>query len=423
MRWLVAFLIGRTCVTVMAFSLVSCRSRFFETSSAVSQADHSQIVKSFDFAAATERLKVMAKTNRPVVIFNDLPMDHVGGIQTILRQLQDYGAEHGINVDLADSSMIAGKARKNAYLNYINAPVTDADIEQFITAKSPQAIHLVTEGKIGLTVRKIHNRKGITYTTAYHSNIPEILRSMYVPFFVSKAFVKYFHEHSGGIMVPSPKMSDQLKKMGFGEDQILPWTHGVDLSRFRPMKSAEFNEKNRELSAMLRKSANGRPIVGFVGRISGERNIEALMNLNVNALKVFVGDGEELGRLEKLKRSNPDKYDSVIFLGRSFGQDLVEKYNMLDVLMFDATPDTFGLAQIEAAACGVPVAALNGTVSEVILTEEMGVTADSLEEAIPLALKLDRSKVRNAAEIYDVRTPALMWFANLKLIPDRSIQP
>jgi glycosyltransferase involved in cell wall biosynthesis len=421
MRLRVTWLIGRACVAVMAFSLLSCRSRFNENTSAISQSDHSQIIKSFDFEAATDRLKIMAKANRPVLIFNDLPMDHVGGIQTILQQLQDYASQNNVNVVLADSAAIVGKSRKNAYLNYVNAPVSDASIEQFIQAMNPQAIHLVTEGKIGFTARKILNRKGIPYTTAYHSNIPEILQSMHVPFFFSKAFVKYFHQQSDGIMVPSPKMSDQLKKMGFSEDQILPWTHGVDLSRFRPMKSAEFNEENQKLSALLRRSANGRPIVGFVGRISPERNIEALMNLNVNALKVFVGDGEELNRLKKLKSTNPRKYDSVQFLGSSLGKDLVEKYNMLDVLMFDATPDTFGLAQIEAAACGVPVAGLNGTVSEVILTEEMGVTADSLEEAIPLALKLDRSKVRNAAEIYDVKTPALMWFANLALIPDRSI--
>jgi predicted aconitase len=123
MRLLVTWLIGRACVAVMAFSLLSCRSRFNENISAISQSDHSKIIKSFDFEAATERLKIMARANRPVLIFNDLPMDHVGGIQTILQQLQDYASQNSINVVLADSAAIVGKSRKNAYLNYVNAPV------------------------------------------------------------------------------------------------------------------------------------------------------------------------------------------------------------------------------------------------------------------------------------------------------------
>jgi glycosyltransferase involved in cell wall biosynthesis len=81
-----------------------------------------------------------------------------------------------------------------------------------------------------------------------------------------------------------------------------------------------------------------------------EKNIEAFLRLEVPGSKVVVGDGPAL---ERLKAQHPD----VLFLGSKHGAELAAAYAAADVFVFPSRTDTFGLVNIEALACGVPVAA------------------------------------------------------------------
>ena len=66
--------------------------------------------------------------------------------------------------------------------------------------------------------------------------------------------------------------------------------------------------------------------------------------------KVVVGDGPAL---ESLMR----RYPNVMFMGAKHGTELASCYAAADVFVFPSRTDTFGLVNIEALACGVPVAA------------------------------------------------------------------
>jgi len=63
-----------------------------------------------------------------------------------------------------------------------------------------------------------------------------------------------------------------------------------------------------------------------------------------------VGGGPALERLKA-------QYPNVLFLGAKHGAELAAAYTAADVFVFPSRTDTFGLVNIEALACGVPVAA------------------------------------------------------------------
>ena len=76
-------------------------------------------------------------------------------------------------------------------------------------------------------------------------------------------------------MAPTPSIRDELTRRGF--DKVKVWTRGVDHSLFRPRASARLDLP--------------RPIFLCVGRVAVEKNLEALLDLDLPGSTVVVGDG------------------------------------------------------------------------------------------------------------------------------------
>ena len=93
-----------------------------------------------------------------------------------------------------------------------------------------------------------------------------------------------------------------------------------------------------------------RPILLNVGRVAVEKNIEAFLGLDVPGSKVVIGGGPALDTLKA-------RYPHVLFLGPRHGAELASTYTAADVFVFPSRTDTFGLVNIEALACGLPIAA------------------------------------------------------------------
>ncbi len=238
-----------------------------------------------------------------------------------------------------------------------------------IDAFKPDAIHIATEGPLGWATRNAALRRGLCFTTAYHTRFPEYVKARSgLPTSVTLSVLRAFHQPSQGIMVPSKTIIDQLAAQGFR--RLKHWTRGVDTALFRPKPT----ERPQH------------PIFLYVGRVAVEKNIEAFLRLDLPGEKWVVGDGPSMSRLSR-------RYPDVRWLGVRKGESLAQAYNDASVFVFPSRTDTFGLVMAEAMACGTPVAAFPVPGPLDVVGPGSGVLNENLRQACLDALPLPRSGV------------------------------
>ena len=236
---------------------------------------------------------------------------------------------------------------------------------------APNAIHIATEGPLGLAARRYCARTGVRFTTAYHTQFPEYLaKRTHLPAGWFWRYIRWFHGPARRVLVATESIRAELRAQGL--TQLHHWGRGVDLACFSP-----------QAPPALEFAGLPRPIQLYVGRVAVEKNIEAFLASNHPGTKVVVGDGPALDRLKAL-------YPETVFLGRRSGAALAGCYAGADVFVFPSRTDTFGLVTIEALACGTPVAAYPVAGPRDILTDEVGAMAENLDWAIAAALTRDR---------------------------------
>jgi glycosyltransferase involved in cell wall biosynthesis len=278
-------------------------------------------------------------------------------------------------------------------------------VQERFKAFEPEAIHIATEGPIGLAARRICVEWKLPFTTSYHTRFPEYVSArLPLPLAAGYAYMKWFHKPSGRLMVATPTMRDELAQHGFRN--ISSWSRGVDTEAFRPLRPGD-----RDVYADL-----PRPIFLTVGRVAVEKNIEAFLGLDLPGTKVVVGPGPQRDELAA-------KYPRAVFTGAKSGDELAAYFAGADVFVFPSLTDTFGLVILEAMASGTPVAAYPapGPI-DIIPNSGAGVVAGSategLREACLDALKLDRRQVRAFAEKFSWRACAEDFVRNLQPYPE-----
>lgn len=276
-----------------------------------------------------------------------------------------------------------------------------ADIEYRIEKFAPDAVHIATEGSLGLTARGICIENKFPFSTSYHTQYPEYISARFpVPLAWGYAYVRWFHEISGRVMVTTETMRKTLENRGFKNLAI--WSRGVD--------TVEFNPNLRKENRGPYEGLDG-PILAYVGRVSVEKNVEAFLKLKTSGTKVVIGDGPARIELE-------NKYKSAKFYGAKFGKELATFYANADVFVFPSLTDTFGLVILEAMATGTPVAAFDAPgPKDIIPGSEAGFIGDDLAENIANCLKLDRQVVRKFAEKFSWRACAEQFLHNLDPLP------
>ena len=249
-------------------------------------------------------------------------------------------------------------------------------LEQRLLEFSPQALHIATEGPLGLAARRFCGRHGWRFTTSYHTQFPQYLRARFpMPMGLSYRLLRWFHGAAVRCMVSTATVRSQLSARGF--TNLGSWRRGVDTELFRP-RSKEFLTLPR-------------PIAAYVGRLAVEKNVDAFLKMPWTGSKMVIGDGPERARLES-------QYPAALYAGFRFGEDLAVHLAAADVMVFPSLTDTFGLVNLEAMACGVPVAAfpVPGPI-DVIEDGVTGALDADLASAARRALELDGGACRRHA--------------------------
>ncbi|MGE0409615.1 MAG: glycosyltransferase family 4 protein [Amphiplicatus sp.] len=208
-------------------------------------------------------------------------------------------------------------------------------VAKIINEFKPDAIHIATEGPIGRAARRFCKRRLYPFTTSFHTRFPEYAAERWaVPISWGYAILKDFHKDGQTMMVATPGLMEELKERGFSKMKL--WARGVDLETFKPGDRSFLDHP--------------RPIFLYVGRLAVEKSIEDFLALDLPGTKLIVGDGPQRAELAV-------KYKDAVFVGPKFGEELTRYYQAADVFVFPSRTDTFGLVNVEALACGVPVAA------------------------------------------------------------------
>lgn len=210
-------------------------------------------------------------------------------------------------------------------------------VARLVDELKPDRIHISTEGPLGWAARNWCLKRQRRFTTAFHTRFPDdvSVRTGIPPEWIWKV-MRRFHGAAERTFTATEFLAAELRLHGV--ERTHHWPRGVDLRQFRP--DVLPHPAMRELP---------RPIMLNVGRLAVEKNIEAFLKLRVDGTKVVVGAGPAL---QQLKR----QYPGALFLGPKQGDELAAVYAAADVFVFPSRTDTFGLVNIEALACGTPVA-------------------------------------------------------------------
>lgn len=296
-----------------------------------------------------------------IVIVTDAWEPQVNGVVRTLSKTREHLLKLGHEVEMVtpqDHKTIPCPSYPSIRLALFPSRKVHRDLSRI----NADAVHIATEGPLGMAARKWCLKNNIHFTTSYHTQFPEYVNLRFpIPLSWSYAWFRNFHNKAERTLVPTESQKQRLKENGF--NNVVVWGRGVDTDIFTPN-----NPQKIDLP---------RPINMNMGRVAVEKNIDAFLDLDLPGSKVVVGDGPDLAALKA-------RYPDVLFVGAKFGKELASWVAAADVFVFPSKTDTFGLVLLEAMACGVPVAAYPVTGPKDIIKE--GVTG-SLNEDLTVAVK------------------------------------
>ncbi len=165
-----------------------------------------------------------------------------------------------------------------------------ARVAKRIADFAPDALHIATEGPLGLAARRYALGRQMPFTTAYHTRFPEYVQARFgIPLSWTYRFLRWFHGPAQAVMAPTPVVVDDLQRYGIGHCVL--WTRGVDLDVFKTQRVNVLNtahpiflyvgrvavEKRRDLPgagpARLQVGSRRRPGAGFAARALSRRQL------------------------------------------------------------------------------------------------------------------------------------------------------
>lgn len=280
-----------------------------------------------------------------------------GSVLQILRHLANEGHEtlviapkagdvdadlHGADLSGARTTMLRSvplPSYPQVRVVFARAAKLAAHLREF----QPDVIHLASPFVLGWQGTAAADALKVPVVAVYQTDVVAYAQKYGLPAATSivQTHLTRLHRRATLTLVPSSASMTQLEDLGI--DRLRRWGRGVDAVRFAPEhRSASWRQR----------LAPGETIIGYVGRLAPEKQVEDLAALHdlPGTRLVIVGDGPSRPALE---RALP----RAVFLGHLSGQALGEAMASFDVFVHPGESETFGQTIQEALAAGVPVVA------------------------------------------------------------------
>jgi glycosyltransferase involved in cell wall biosynthesis len=217
-------------------------------------------------------------------------------------------------------------------------------------SRPPDVVYVATEGPLGWSAVRTARRMELPVLSGFHTNFhgyAEHYHARWLEGLVAR-YLRSFHNWTGGTLVPTADLLDELVTRGFENLSVLG--RGVDGRLFNPGRR----------SAALRRAwgvSETAPVALYVGRVAAEKNVglaieayRAMRRACSSLGGVVVGEGPMRAALQQ---AHPE----LRFCGALTGEELAAHYASADVFLFPSETETFGNVTLEALASGLAVVA------------------------------------------------------------------
>jgi phosphatidylinositol alpha 1,6-mannosyltransferase len=208
----------------------------------------------------------------------------------------------------------------------------------------PDVVHLASPALLGYGGLHAARFLGIPTVAVFQTDIAGFAQSYGIGIAARAAWAwnRHLHKRADRTLAPSTAAMEDL--VAHRIPRVYKWARGVDITGFAP--SARDDELRQQWSP------DGKPIIGFVGRLAPEKHVERLAVLahRDDVQLVIVGDGVDQ---DKLKKTLP----TAVFTDALYGKPLAAAYASMDVFVHPGEHETFCQAVQEAMASGLPVIA------------------------------------------------------------------
>lgn len=209
---------------------------------------------------------------------------------------------------------------------------------------APHVVHLASPALLGYGGLLAARRLGVPTVAVYQTDVAGFAASYGARFAAGPVWAWTRHLHSRAELTLAPSSAAMADLRAHGVPRVQHWPRGVDVTGFVP--SARDERLRRAWSP------DGKPIVGYVGRLAPEKHVGRLAVLarRDDLQVVIVGDGVDRATLQSV-------LPSAVFTGALYGAELATAYASMDVFVHPGEHETFCQAVQEALASGVPVIA------------------------------------------------------------------
>ena len=206
----------------------------------------------------------------------------------------------------------------------------------------PDVVHLASPALLGYGGLQAARRLDVPTVAVFQTDVAGFAAAYGIPV-ASRAvwaWTRHLHRLADRTLAPSTSAMENLA--AHRVPRVYRWARGVDINGFVP--SARDEQLRRQWSP------DGRPVVGYVGRLAPEKHVERLAALAHSYQLVIIGDGIDRAKLQSAM-------PTAVFTGALYGDELAAAYASMDVFVHPGEHETFCQTVQEALASGLPVIA------------------------------------------------------------------
>lgn len=277
-----------------------------------------------------------------------------GSVVQVLRHLRRRGHEAIVVVPAAGApAQFEGfPVHEVPAIAYRQFPVglPNPAVSRLLAEFKPDVVHAASPFLLGAQAIAATNRLGIPSVAIFQTDVAGYARRNRLTGAAGLAWkvVRWIHNAADLTLAPSTASIEDLERAGV--ERVHRWGRGVDLERYHP------RNRLRPSAVALRQqlAPNGEVVVGYVGRVAPEKQLERLAALRgLRGIRLaLVGHGPALPSVERALHGMP-----VACLGKRTGDELADAYAAFDLFVHTGNEETFGQTLQEAHASGVPVVA------------------------------------------------------------------